>query len=285
MPTIQRRGGYKLVEFSSDPNLGTVQEITDLLKDGTGIEPETPTEEFADGTDRSAGKGYKINIRSANIDQTVFDALKAAELAQSQLAFRFVSIDTEQIIDDCEDAWDEYVGADVTSTLDPTDKKVGAGSAKLDVAVGASVGRLATEAIVSMNLTARKQVSLQIKSSISLAAGDLQLLLDDMAACVTPLETLNIPALSAGVWTKVNLTLATPANLTAVISVGLNMAVDKGAFIVNIDDVRAVVANFVVKGVVPKVDQDPQQVGKFNAVKVTGKGYSYQESSVIVFTP
>lgn len=283
--STQRRGGYKLVEFSSDPNLSTVQELTDLLKDGTSIVPDTPVEEFADGAPKPAGKGYKISVRVANIDQTVFDALRAFELAQTPLAFRYLSLEPEQILCDCEAAWSEYVQANVTSTLDAAVFKLGAGSAKMDVAAGASTGRLATKAITSINLTARTELSLWFKSSIGLNAGDLQLLLDDTAACVSPIETLNIPALSAGVWTKVNLALATPANLTAIISVGLNMAVDKGAFVVNIDDIRAVVSNTVIKGVIPIVDQDPQQAGKFNATKVTGNGFSYQESGVMVFTP
>ena len=282
---LQRRGGYKLVEFSSDANLSTVMELTDLLKDGTSIVPDTPVEDFADGAPRPAGKGYKISVRSANVDQTAFDALKAFELAQTKINFRFLGLEPEQIICDCEAAWSEYVQANVTSTLDNAVFQVGAGSAKLDVAAGSNTGRLATKAITSINLTARTEISLRIKSSIALNAGDLQLLLDDTAACVSPQETLNIPALSAGVWTKVNLTLATPANLTAVISVGLNMAVDKGAFVVNIDDIRAVVSNTVIKGVIPVVDQDPQQAGKFNATKVTGNAFSYQESGVLIFTP
>ena len=260
-------------------------ELTDLLKDGTSIVPDTPVEDFADGAPRPAGKGYKISVRSANVDQTAFDALKAFELAQTKINFRFLGLEPEQIICDCEAAWSEYVQANVTSTLDNAVFQVGAGSAKLDVAAGSNTGRLATKAITSINFTARTEISLRIKSSIALNAGDLQLLLDDTAACVSPQETLNIPALSAGVWTKVNLTLATPANLTAVISVGLNMAVDKGAFVVNIDDIRAVVSNTVIKGVIPVVDQDPQQAGKFNATKVTGNAFSYQESGVLIFTP
>jgi hypothetical protein len=283
--STQRRGGYKLVEFSSDPNLSTVQEITNLLKDGTSIVPNTPVETLADGNEAPAGKGLKISIRSSNIDQTVFDALRAFELAQTKLTFRYLSLEAPQIICDCEAAWSEYVQANVTSTLDNAVFKVGAGSAKLDVAANAGTGRLATKAVTSIDLSTRKELSFWIKSSIDLAAGDLQLLLDDTAACASPLETLNIPAIANGVWTKVNLAPVTPANLTAVISIGLNMAVDKGAFIVNIDDIRAVVSNFVVKGVIPMVDQDAQQSGKFNATKVTGNGFAYRESDVIVFTP
>lgn len=100
-----------------------------------------------------------------------------------------------------------------------------------------------------------------------------------------PLETLNIPALLAGVWTKVNLTLATPANLTAVISVGLNMAVDKGAFVINIDDVRAVIMNWVLKKAKVTHVDDPKAQGAFHAKKIVAKAYGNTEADVLVFTP
>lgn len=144
------------------------------------------------------------------------------------------------VIDDCEDAWDESVGANVTSTADNTDKQVGSYSAKIDVADAAAVGILATEAIVSASFVGYTHASFWIKSSVALDAGDLQLLLDDTASCASPLETLNVPALAADTWTRVSIALSNPAALTAVISVGLKMTVDKGAFIVRLDDVHAV---------------------------------------------
>jgi len=155
------------------------------------------------------------------------------------------------IVEDCEDAWNESVGPDVTSTLDTTDKKVGAGSAKLAVAAGASAGDiLATEAIEPLNITNAYQIALWIKCSVATVAGNLQLLLDNDAKCVSPLETLNIPALEAGTWTRVALPLATPANLTAIISVGLKYAVDIGACDIWLDDITAIKGNLLYYGAV-----------------------------------
>jgi|GEM_PF-3607169 len=53
----------------------------------------------------------------------------------------------ESVIEDCEDAWDEWVNADVTSALDAVDYKFGSGSAKLTLDTDTMSGEiLATEA-------------------------------------------------------------------------------------------------------------------------------------------
>ena len=141
------------------------------------------------------------------------------------------------LIEDCEDAW--VAGSNVTSTADTTDFQVGAGSAKLVVAAAAAAGDiLATEVISSTDLSQHNSVSLRVKSSVACDASDLQLLLDDTALCASPLETLNLPALVANTWTKVVLTLAAASSDTAIISVGIKMAVDKGAFTLNIDQIE-----------------------------------------------
>jgi hypothetical protein len=78
-----------------------------------------------------------------------------------------------------------------------------------------------------------------IKSSVNLNAGDLQLLLDDTAQCPSPLETLNIPAVPANNWQYVTMTLSNPSSCTAIISIGIKMVVDKGAFTLRVDDIKA----------------------------------------------
>ena len=40
------------------------------------------------------------------------------------------------VVENCEDAWNEQVDGDCTATLDAADFKVGAGSAKFEIAVG-----------------------------------------------------------------------------------------------------------------------------------------------------
>ena len=143
------------------------------------------------------------------------------------------------LIEDCEDAWDEYVAANVTSTADAGDKIVGAASAKLDVGVDAAVGRLATEAFASKDLSPYKYLKVWLKSSIALDAGDLDIMLDDHPQCVSPLRELAIPALSADTWTQLPLDMGDTSGLTAIISIGIDMNTDKGAFIFHIDQVRS----------------------------------------------
>ncbi len=147
----------------------------------------------------------------------------------------------ELVIEDCEDIWNEYVDADVTAELDAADKKVGAGSCKLTMVAAVGVEILASEVIAIASLAAYTHITAWVKSSIALAAGDLQLLLDDTALCASPLETLNLPAVPvADVWTPVSMALANPATDLVLISIALKQAVDKGAFVFHIDDIRAI---------------------------------------------
>jgi hypothetical protein len=281
------KGGFKQVEFSADLTAASsvVTEITSLLKEGTGIEPIEKTETFADEKERSAGKGYRINVRSSDLTPEVYAAIKAAEEAGTTLDFRFRGLAEGAVIEDCEDAWNESVDADVTSAIDAADKKVGVNSVKLTVAGTASAGdKLATEAIGPLNLTAAKEITAWVKSSVALNAGDVQLLLDDTAACATPLETLNLPAIPINAWTKVNLKLATPANLTAIISVGVKQVVDKGAFVLWLDDLRAVPMNYLVKKILPTIVNDPKAAGAHNAKKISGTNWGEKESDVIELT-
>jgi hypothetical protein len=155
---------------------------------------------------------------------------------------------TSQLIENCEDAWNEITNPNVTSTADISDFRVGTSSAKLAVGVGAVAGEiLASEAITSLNLTTATAIRLWVKSSIATAAGDLKLLLDDTASCVSPIESVSFPALVPNVWTAVTLPLATPGALTAVISIGIKQMVDLGIFTLNIDEVRSLPEGGTIK--------------------------------------
>lgn len=151
------------------------------------------------------------------------------------------------VIEDCEDVWNEFVDPDFTIALDAVDYKVGANSNEFTIAAAAAAGDMVTEVVGPLDLSGYKKISLWIKSSVNTALGDFQILLDDNANCASPVETLNVPALVAGTWTCVELTLAAPASCTAIISVGFKYTVDVGACVVHIDDLRSftkVWANF-----------------------------------------
>jgi hypothetical protein len=136
--------------------------------------------------------------------------------------------------------FDETTDGDFTQSLDTKDKKQGSLSLKMVIASGASAGDFVTDSITSKDISGYDTVEMWVKSTVATSAGNLKLLLDDTAACVSPLETLSIPALSADTWTFVRMSLANPETDTAIISVGLEYDADIGAVTVWIDDIVAV---------------------------------------------
>jgi len=144
------------------------------------------------------------------------------------------------VLEDCEDAWNETAPANISVSADSADKKVGTSSVKLDIADGASEGAILSEAIASpISLLGYTHIEFWIKSTVNTNAGDLQILLDNTAECVSPLETLNVPALTMNSWTHVRLALANPGLDISIASIGIKYAEDIGACVVNIDDFKA----------------------------------------------
>lgn len=277
------KGGYSLVEFDDDVNFTDAKEITQLFKAGTGLTPKSPTEEFADGTLRCPCKQMEISVRSANVDNAAGSAyalLKAAEEARTKLNFRYIGISGGVLIENCEDAWETNVHADVTSSADSGDKKVGTASAKF--VLGDTIAAfqvLAEEEIAATDLTGCKGISLWIKSTEALSAGDLILRLSDG---VSFSEAFSIPALTAATWTKVYLASVNPALLTAIALVGLETGVIMAVNTIRLDDIRGVAKNVVIKDVVVKVEFEETETGKFNAMKVIGEAIADSEDNLLV---
>lgn len=165
------------------------------------------------------------------------------------------------LIDDCEDAWDESVAAGVTSVADAVDYKVGAASAKISPDATVAAGTiLATEAMAPVDISDCQKVRLWIKSSVDIELGDLQILLDNHASCASPEETLDVPALSAGVWSLCDLPLANPESDTAIRSVGLKYITDLEACDIWVDDVNGCIvtpnyAEVLTRGWYPALDK------------------------------
>ena len=153
-----------------------------------------------------------------------------------------LTLEEIQTIEDCEDAWNEYVDGDVTSTLDISDFKKGSGSVKLAVADACGAEDILATEVISKDISQDSILRLWIKSTVTIDLGDLQILLDNTASCVSPIKTLNIPALVADTWTEIDIDLEDASELTAVISIGVKMIVDKGAFDLHLDDIRAFIA-------------------------------------------
>lgn len=155
------------------------------------------------------------------------------------------SVGEEETIDTCDGAWSEQgTVSGVTQTNDTTINKEGSGCLKLVVADAVAGGTiLASKVISSLDLTDCTEVEIWIRSSVALTAGYVQLLLSATALCASPLETLSIPATTANTWTRHVITLANPESDGAIISVGLKMATDVGAFTLYADYILAVNAN------------------------------------------
>jgi hypothetical protein len=140
------------------------------------------------------------------------------------------------IVEDCEDAW--VAEANVTATADAGVFKVGTHSSKLAVADAAGVDALLATEVISVDLTTYEYINLWVRSTVALDAGDMQLLLDEDAACASPDKTLDIPAVGADTWTLVQMDMGDVSALNAVISVGVKQHVDKGAFSLYLDHIH-----------------------------------------------
>ena len=140
----------------------------------------------------------------------------------------------------CGTTFDETTDSDITQSLDTKDNKQGTQALKLVMAAGLSAGDFITDSITSADISGYDTIEMWIKSTVATSAGNLKLLLDDSAACASPLETLSIPALTANTWTFVRMSLSAPHNATAIISIGLEYDSDLGACTIWLDDIVAV---------------------------------------------
>jgi len=137
-------------------------------------------------------------------------------------------------------AMDETVDSDITVTADTKIKKQGTASNRFVIAAGASAGDIATDSIASKDISAYDYIEFWARSTVATSSGNLKILLDDTASCASPIETLDVPALSADTWTFCRVALANPRSDTAIISVGLEYDSDIGACTVWLDDISAV---------------------------------------------
>ncbi len=143
---------------------------------------------------------------------------------------------TNTVVENCEDTWAEQVVSGVT--LSTITGKVGTNAARATT-VGVGVTTILMSEAISVDLSTYDAIVLWIRSSVNTSAGDLRILLDNTANCASPLEDLQVPALTAATWTRVLLKFATPANLTAIISIGLKQQVDLADGTFDVDDVQA----------------------------------------------
>jgi len=150
-------------------------------------------------------------------------------------------VEHETVISDCEAAWNSRQGANVISTIS-NDSKVGNYSVKLTVSDDATPGLLATKDFSLLNLSEHNTLKLWFKSNISFSGEDFKLHLSSTSNCGGSPNEEEIKigewrSFDANVWYLIGLKLANPTSDTAIISVGIEMVNDKGAFELYIDHI------------------------------------------------
>jgi flagellin-like protein len=144
-------------------------------------------------------------------------------------------------IDTLESPGSWVASTDVTAATESSDYKQGATALDLSVAADFTTGLVAYRNGSTVDLTSPQHYSVQlwVKSDTTLAAGVLQLVLDDTAGCGSPLESIDLPALTAATWKQVTLGLATPTADSAIACWGLSAASDPGTIELTVDHIEA----------------------------------------------
>ena len=258
----------KWIVFTSGDNDGDIARVTDYVASTTTLTFAADAGVTV-GTSTASSDTYELwdmdyspsmihdMMNQAVIDATghVYDPVENLDLHSNgrQLRFDIPSglsmiqdiyyrdkIDSTSITN-CNSAFDESVDSDFTVTADTEDKKQGTASNKMVVAVGASAGDLVTDSIASKDISKYDYIEFWIKSTVATSAGNIKIHLDNTANCASPLESADVPALTADTWKFVRVALSNPELNTAIISVGLEYDADIGACTIWLDDVSVVI--------------------------------------------
>lgn len=148
------------------------------------------------------------------------------------------------LLDDCESQaayWTAVGSNSVEDDSDAGDFQRGTQAIKITVAAGSAAGtNLAYSNYPSnLNISALDTICLWLKSSVTAAAGDLQIVLDNDASLTSVDKSIDLPALAANTWKRVALTGQTLSAINSLSSFGIKMVTDLGAFTLHIDDVIA----------------------------------------------
>ena len=178
----------------------------------------------------------------------IFSAEKGKEAIHSGLEQARSSMDVQgsvkvtsvaaTVLNDDGTVWVASTSASDTADID--DRKSGTDSVELIVQAAFATGLIAyanTAATVDLTSPKHYAVRLWIKSSLPLAAGVLQLVIDDDPNCASPLESIDIPALTANTWIQPVLDIADPTAVTlnSIDCVGITAVSDPGTPTINVD--------------------------------------------------
>lgn len=253
--------GWWMVVTSTDANAGSIRRINDYsstatrlswvtaLSEGTAASdpyelwpPDYPPANIHDYIDQAfieaTGRVYDpVEDFSVHADgvTTRFDIPTGVDMIREVQYRASVSSIRIHLADRIFDS-STYSG--FTQTLDTKDKKQGVSSLKIGVSAGSTAGATVADSFTALDISGHTHLEFWVKPSITVpTAGDLQIILNDGS---TDQETINVPALTADVWTFVRQALSLPENDTAITVVKLKYVTDIGACTIWLDDIRAV---------------------------------------------
>ena len=297
--------GYNAL-FTSGNNDGALRRVSDFVESSTDltVSPALSNSTATNDTYELWEQCYHPNaihdfINQAIIDTTgqAYDPVEDVSLHADGTALRFDIPSNISIINhlyyrssvsftrlhSCNAAFDETVDGDIAASTDTQDKKQGTASAKFIVAGAATGGEIATDSITSKNISKYDYLECWVKSTVATSAGNLKILLDDSASCASPLEELEVPALTADTWTYVRMKLSTPELDTDIISIGLEYDAELGACQIRLDDIKVVQNDSAVWEIFPKhlwkldrsardlvITQDGKFAAGYSLLKITG---------------
>ena len=142
------------------------------------------------------------------------------------------------LIENCEDVW---TTGGAGRAVDTTTGKVGTYAARVTTTTIGATTLLQYKVISSANLTTYDGVYFWARSNLAagVGSGALQLQLDDTNTCLSPLENLELPALTVNTWRQCFNKFTNPADLTAILAVGLYQVTDLDDGTFDVDDVQA----------------------------------------------
>ena len=164
------------------------------------------------------------------------------------------------VIDDCEDAWAAGTGATAVST---TTGKIGTYCVRGTTDTLGGTTLMMYEDISSKDISSYDAIYCWLRSSVTTAAGDLRLFIDEQTGAAAPEENLLIPVLTTTVWRRCLLPMTSPSVLNAVLSVGLYQQTDLADGTFDIDDVEAIAEVDGIKSWTLDYTADPLETTDF----------------------
>ena len=256
-------GSY--IHFTSGNKIGTTHRVSDYTSSSQTLTHKTTTSgAIADGVTYELWEnGFDPDVVDEFIDQAIlelagraYDPIENLDVHTDGINARWEIPSNIEMIQDvyyrdkftfkelhnCGTTFDQTLDGDITQSIDTEDYKRGKNSLRLDIATGLAANDFITDSITSVNISKYDYLEFWIKSTVNTNDADLNIHLDDgtVTGDGNDKEALNVPALTADTWKYCRLALQKPEEDTAIVSIGFKMEVDKGAFVVHLDDIKVV---------------------------------------------